>query len=302
MTKYFSILLLVLTTVGCLSYHQGAMPGEPADATYAAVAGARVRYVDSGGDLPAVVLLHGFASALETWTLVAERLEATHRVIALDLKGFGWTDRPRGDYSPAAQAELVFALLDQLGVRNASIVAHSWGSSVALQMALSHPQRVTQLALYDAWVYEEQVPTGFVWARAAGVGELIFGMFYKERPDDKIEGAFHNPDYVTQALVDDVTAALKRPGTTAAALAAVRGQRYREVQQQYGSIAQPVLLIWGEDDAVSTLDVAHRLHTQLPNAQLETFADCGHFPMIEAFEPSTRVLLDFLAPSREVAP
>ena len=91
---------------GCSSFHAGALPGEPQTALYAAVDGARLRYVDRGKG-PPVVLLHGFASSLETWDLLVPELEKTHRVIALDLKGFGWSDRPEGDYSPAAEARLV---------------------------------------------------------------------------------------------------------------------------------------------------------------------------------------------------
>ncbi len=182
-------LAVALLPLACApAFHSGPMPGEP-KASYANVAGARVRYQDEGQG-SAVVLLHGFASSLETWETVRPALLADHRVISLDLKGFGWTDRPPGDYSPRAQAELVFALLDARGVKRAALVAHSWGASVALQMALLRPERVERLALYDAWVYEEQLPTTFHWARAGGVGEALFGAFYAERSDEKISQAF----------------------------------------------------------------------------------------------------------------
>src|SRR5262249_10575477 len=108
--------LLVPFLAGCLSFHSGPMPGEPKTAKFAAVEGARVRYLDKGQG-PAVVLIHGFASSLETWDGIVPLLVKNHRVIALDLKGFGWTDRPEGDYSPAAQARIVLKLLDQLGVK-----------------------------------------------------------------------------------------------------------------------------------------------------------------------------------------
>ena len=90
---------------GCLSFHAGPLPGAPQNATYADVDGVRLRFHDKG-EGPAVVMLHGFASSLETWDTVAPKLEKTHRVLSLDLKGFGWSARPEGDYSPAAQAKL----------------------------------------------------------------------------------------------------------------------------------------------------------------------------------------------------
>jgi len=258
------------------------MPGEPKDATYAEIADTRVRYLDTKTDGPPVVLLHGFASAMDVWAGVVPLLAKHHRVVALDLKGFGWTERPPGDYSPSTQADMVFGLLDELGIERSAVVAHSWGSSVALAMATSRPDRVSR------------IPTVFVWARAPGIGELIFGLFYKERPEDKIVHAFHDPSIVTQPFVDEVEAALNRPGTTAAALAAVRGQRFETLQAKYPTILQPVLLLWGANDIVTTPDVAYRLRKELPNAELAMYEACGHFPMIEAYHASTRRLAEFL--------
>lgn len=310
MHRTITILTAAVTLLGgCVSFHQGPLPDEPADATFAQVENTHVRYTDSGGDGDVVVLIHGFAASLNTWDAVKVPLTEDFRVITLDLRGFGWSGRPPGsgeDYSPAAQARLVFGLLDELGVRRSAVVAHSWGSSVALQMALLQPDRVARIALYDAWVYEEQLPTAFRWARAPVVGEMIFGLFYRERQDDKMALAFYDDRYVTYELVRSVNEQMARPGTIGAALAAVRGQRYADVQDEYATIDQPVLLLWGEDDVVTTLDVAHRLHHQLPNSDLVTFGDCGHFPMIEAYHPSTDALAEFLHPQettdRETAP
>jgi len=279
---------------GCSpSFHKGPMPGEPPKATFAEIEGARVRYVDQG-EGPPVVLLHGFASALETWVTVAPTLVKSHRVISLDLKGFGWTDRPEGDYSPAAQARLVFGLLDARGVDAAAVVAHSWGSSVALAMALQRPQRVRRIALYDAWVFEEQLPSFFLWSRSSGVGEALFSLFYKERPDEKMAHAFFDQRYVSQGLIDEVDRALDRPGTVAAALAAVRGQDFSRMQTRYRTITQPTLLLWGREDEVTTLPFGERLSRELPGARLVVYPLCGHFPMIEAASASTAELATFL--------
>ena len=241
-----------------MAFHQGPIAGEPKDARFMQLDGARVRYTDEG-EGPPVVLIHGFASSLDAWATVTPRLVKNHRVIALDLKGFGWSDRPAGDYSPRAQAQLVLQLLDRLGVERTAVVAHSWGSSVALALALMVPDRVSRLALYDAWVYEEQLPTTFLWARADGMGEVLFGMFYTELPDEKVALAFHDERYVTEELVETVEDQIARPGTTAAALAAVRGQRYEQMQKRYRDIDQPVLLLWGREDRVTPLEYGERL-------------------------------------------
>jgi pimeloyl-ACP methyl ester carboxylesterase len=277
----------------CLTFQPGPLPGEPGDATFKRVEDTRVRYLDVG-EGPTVVLVHGFAASLDTWRPVIPALAKNHRVIALDLKGFGWSGRPQGDYSPAAQAKLVWSLLEELNVDKTALVAHSWGASVVLQMALSRPAAVERIALYDAWVYNEQLPSFFVWARAGGLGEVMFRLFYTERPEDKIALAFYDKDYVTQDLVEHTRRMQQRPGTMAAHLEAVRGQDYREVQKRYNTIDVPVLLLWGREDKVTTLTMGERLLKDLPRARLEVYPRCGHFPMIEAADASTRDLAGFL--------
>jgi pimeloyl-ACP methyl ester carboxylesterase len=283
------------------SFYDGIPPGGPKDAYYADIGGAHLRFVDEG-EGPAVVLIHGFASALDTWRGVMGELKKTHRVLALDLKGFGWSSRPDGDYSPQAEAQLVLALMDQRNIKNAAVVAHSWGSSVALAMAIAAPERVTKIALYDAWVYEEQLPTTFLWARANVIGEALFDLFYAERPDEKMARAFYDPNkYVTEKFLEDVERALDRPGTTAAALAAVRGQRFTDVQTQYHEVKQPVLLLWGREDEVTLLTFGDRLARDLPHARLVVYPHCGHMPMIEAAGASTDELEKFLDEGAERA-
>ncbi|MDB4943322.1 MAG: hydrolase, alpha/beta fold family [Labilithrix sp.] len=310
-----SIVAALLGSTGCMSFHKGALPDEPRTATFAEVDGAHVRFIDTGEPerelspaaaqagtepvaapaRPTVVLVHGFASSLDAWATVTPVLAKTYRVIAMDLKGFGWSDRPEGDYSPDAQAKLVLHLLEQRGVTRAMFVAHSWGSSVVLAAALRAPERVSKIALYDAWVYEEQLPTFFHWSRAAGVGEALFGLYYTQRSDERIALAFYDQKFVTEALVENVQGQIQRPGTVAAALAAVRGQDYEGAQERYHRIDKPVMLLWGREDLVTPVKYGERLVRDLPNAKLTVYPRCGHFPMIEAANASNRDLLAYLA-------
>lgn len=288
------LLLLALTASGCVHFHSGPMPGEPKDATFLSVEGARVRYVDVG-EGPTVVLLHGFASSIENWVTVMPKLVKQHRIIAIDMKGFGWTDRPVGDYSPKAQAQLLQAVLTERGVTGPiALVAHSYGSSVALAFALEYPRQVQRIALYDAWVYEEQLPSMFHMARAQGIGELLYGLFYSERYEERLTLGFYNPDFVTQQLVDDVEKAFERPGTRYGALEAVRGMRFDEMSDRYRTITAPTLLLWGREDIVTPVSIGEKLVRALPNAKLNVYPRCGHFPMIEAASESTRDLQAFL--------
>ena len=294
------LLFAALALAGCPSFHAGPLPGAPADATFVDVDGVHVHVRDVGAG-PAVVLVHGFGASIELWRRVQDALAVDHRVIALDLKGFGWTSRPPGDYAPPAQAALVWHVLDQLGVDDVDIVGHSWGASVSLAMALSQPARVRRLALYAAYVYEAQVPSFFRWARLDGVGEAMFTLWYRERAEDRTALAYHDARFITQARVDRIEADLRRPGAVAAALATVRGQRYADVEQRYAEIDKPTLLLWGDDDRVTPLRFGRRLARELPDARLEVYADCGHIPMVEAANQTTRDLIEFLAEERTAA-
>ena len=294
-----AILLLGVLLAGCPQFHAGALPGAPADATFVDVDGVHVRYRESGRG-PAVVLIHGFSASSDSWLPVIPALAANHRVIAIDLKGFGWTSRPDGDYSPAAEAKLVWAVLDKLLVADVAIVGHSWGSSVALEMAVAQPQRVRRVALYDAYVYDDQVPSFFRWAEKPGLGELLFGLYYSERMEDRVPLAYHDDRWVTQARVDHVDAELSKPGTTAAALAAARQHHFGKLHAALRSFTRPVLLLWGEDDQVTPLRFGQRLAAELADATLDVYPRCGHLPMVEANRASTRDLVAFLA--KDVAP
>lgn len=296
-----ALLLTTLLLSGCPQFHNGPVPGAPSGATFVdAGGGVKLRYADRG-EGPAVVLIHGYSSSLEIWDEVAPVLALGHRVIAFDLKGFGFSERPPGDYSPATQAAHVWRALDELGVADVAVVGHSWGASVALAMVLARPARVRRVALYSAYVFEDQVPGFLRWARVDGIGELLFGLFYRERIADRVALAYADDRYVTAERIDRVERELGRVGAVAAALATARGQRYADVERRYGSITQPTLLLWGADDAVTPIHFARRLQKTLPDARLVEIHDCGHLPMIEAYDQTTRALREFLDGDREAA-
>jgi pimeloyl-ACP methyl ester carboxylesterase len=242
------------------------------------------------------VLIHGFGSSLEIWHGVVPALQEDHRVIAVDLKGFGWSARPEGNYSPSEEARLVLGLMSKLGVEKADIVGHSWGASVSLAMALQAPERVGRLALYGAWVYEEQLPPFFLWARAWGVGEFLFGAFYGERLEEQVAHAYYDPRSIPQSRIDAIEKLFARPGTKAAALTAARDQRYDKVQKLYKTIQHPTLLLWGREDQIARLHFGERLRAEMPNATLNVYPRCGHIPMLEAAASTTKDLVAFLQP------
>ncbi|HTR55387.1 MAG TPA: TIGR04551 family protein [Kofleriaceae bacterium] len=286
----------------CASFHAAPLPGAPKDAAFVDVGGVHVHYREAGSG-PTVVLIHGYGASADAWAAVQPYVAAHHRVIAVDLAGFGWSSRPEdADYSPAGEARLVWGVLDRLGVADVAIVGHSWGSSVALAMAVQHPERTRRVALYDAYVYDEQVPSFFRWAELDGLGEALFALFYTERIEDRAPLAYYDERWVTEERVERVERDLDRPGTTAAALAVAREHHFGELHAQLRGFTKPVLLLWGENDQVTPVSYGQRLVNELSNAQLKTYPRCGHIPMVEAHVQSTRDLVEFLDETAPATP
>ena len=127
------------------------------------------------GQGPALLLIHGLGASTFTFRRILPDLARRFRVVAVDLKGFGFSERPAaGDYSLSAQAALVRQVMDQLGVEKASVLGHSMGGAVAMRLALAYPERVERLILASS---ASDVDLGRrVWG-AAVIGRMLPGAF-----------------------------------------------------------------------------------------------------------------------------
>src|SRR5215475_16152767 len=116
---------------------------------FADVDGVRIHYQERGAGAP-LVLLHGYTASTFAWKDVFEPLSQQFRVIAVDLKGFGFSGKPDGDYTRRAQGDLVIRLLDHLKIDQAILCGNSMGGEVSMNAALRHPDRVSALILVDS--------------------------------------------------------------------------------------------------------------------------------------------------------
>lgn len=114
-------------------------------------------FARSAGDGPPVVLVHGFPQTHVCWHRIASELAKTHQVVAMDLRGYGWSSVPREDYSKRAMGADVVEVMSELGHATFAFVGHDRGARVGYRLALDHPGRLTRLALLDI------MPTMHVW-------------------------------------------------------------------------------------------------------------------------------------------
>lgn len=230
-----------------------------------------------------LVLLHGFGSRLETWSVVHDALDNDRVVVSFDQKGFGHSERSGGAYGPKKHAEDVVAVLDALGIEEAVIAGHSYGGGVALRVAVTEPERVKGVVLVDAFALAEQVPSSFKVAQTPGVGEFIFSTLFTEMPGEKYLLAFHDGQrFATARVLDEVKALQSRDGSTYAELATVRGMDYADVEGRYAAAVKglPRAIVWGDKDKVTPLRQGKALAAAL-DAPLTVVPNCGHVPSWE---------------------
>lgn len=269
-----------------------ASPGDMRD-----VAGLRVHVRDSGPkDAPALVLLHGFASSLHTWEAWAKLLEADHRIVRLDLPGSGLTGLdPNGDYSQRRMIEIVLAVMDQLGLKRATIVGNSMGGRVAWAFAAEYPERVEKLVLIS--------PDGFASPgrdygqkfEAPAMLRIMTRVLPKVFVRPQLASAYGDPKRLTDATFGRYYDLMLAPGIRSAMITAMEQTVISDPRPALAGIRAPTLLLWGERDALIPFSNAADYLKALPNARLVSFPALGHVPFEEAPEESIEPLKTFLA-------
>jgi pimeloyl-ACP methyl ester carboxylesterase len=280
----------------------GELP-HPDASRFTVVDGVRLHYQEFGApDAPVLLLLHGYCSSNYTWKDVVEPLAAAgYRVIAPDLKGFGFSEKPADRrYHVQDHAQLVIGLLDRLGIETATFVGNSFGGAVALACALMWASRVTGLVLIDA-AYNDaplrQYPFS-LYARIARtwlVGEAAVPLLMATRQTSEtlLRGFFHDQQVVTPERITAYFRALRTVEGQRAALTTARQWDLNWIEQELSGITVPVLIIWGEYDRSIPVTLGVRLRARLPQAEFVVIPDCGHIPEEERPEETTALILDF---------
>lgn len=263
---------------------------------YVSAAGVRVHVVDSEPrQAPAVILLHGFGSSLQTFDAWAAGLAADHRVIRYDLPGFGLTGPdPTGDYSEARGLAVLAALMDELGIARATLVGHSMGGKLAWQFAAAHPDRVEKLVLISP---DGFASPGFAYGKAPSVPLMLKLLPYvlpKAMLRMNLAAAYADPARLTPALVDRYWDMVVAPGVREAILARTGQTVLQDPEARLRSIQAPTLILWGARDAMIPVANAADYGRDLPRSTLRLLPGLGHVPHEEAPDVSLAPVVAFL--------
>ncbi len=266
--------------------------------------GHRVTY-RVAGDGPVVVLVHGITGNCESWREVMPGLADRFTVIAPDLLGHGGSAKPRGDYSLGAYASGIRDLLVALGHERATVVGHSLGGGVAMQLAYQFPERCERLVLVSSGGLGREVHPLLRAATLPGselvlpplasapvldAGRTLSRMLGRVglRADTDVQemarglasladgGARHAFIHTLRSIVD--------PG----------GQRVSAMDRLYLASEMPSLIVWGERDRVIPPGHGLAARREMPGSRLETFPDAGHYPHLNDPRRFVKLLVDFI--------
>ncbi|HSH10967.1 MAG TPA: alpha/beta fold hydrolase [Ilumatobacter sp.] len=271
--------------------------------SHVVIHGHDVRY-RRGGDGEAVLLIHGLAGSSHTWKAVQPALVQTHDVIAPDLLGHGESAKPMGDYSLGAFASGLRDLLAVLDVPSATIVGHSFGGGVAMQLAYQHPELCDRLVLVASGGLGREVSWLLRLVTLPGaehVMPLIFPRVVAETGNEV--GRALSKIGVRSARLNEMWRSYSSLAGTADRKAFVRtirgviepgGQTVNATDRLYLAAHLPTLIVWGDRDDIIPVAHGHAAHEAIPGSRLEILDGIGHFPHAEAPERFVEVLTDFL--------
>lgn len=271
-------------------------PESPEIANSIVAGGLRTNYHDLGRGFP-VLMIHGSGpgvSAYANWRLVMPVLAQSRRVVAPDMAGFGFTDRPAGAvYSMDNWVAQAIGLIDALDMPQVDLVGNSFGGALSLALAIRHPQRVRRLVLMGA--------AGISFPLTPAL-DAVWGY------DPSFENMRKVMDWFAfdRDLVSDELARLRyeasiRPGfqESYAAMFPAPRQRWIEAlasrEEDIRQLPHETLVIHGREDQVLPLSNSITLSQWIPRSQLHVFGRCGHWTQIEHAARFAQLVGDFLA-------
>ena len=264
-------------------------------------------YIDTAGDKPVLLILHGYPTSSYDYWRALPILSEHYRVIVHDHLGFGFSDKPTEySYSLVDQADRAIALWQSLGVTEADLLGHDYGTSVATELLArrelgSEPVRFRSLTLCNGSMHIELAKLRVMQRllKAPGLGSLVARLANRRIFHRNIRRIFADASFLDDAELDAMWGQLVGGGGRDVLPTITRyiDERYRLWHRWIGALRDtelPVHIIWAREDPVAVEKMAHVLHDEIRNSDLQLLDGVGHFPMIEAAERWTDAVVSAL--------
>lgn len=264
-------------------------------------------------EAPPVVLIHGLGATKASWLTIVSQLAQRYRVIAIDLPGFGASSKPLGSYTAKWFASHVVGLLDSLGHERALVAGNSMGGRVAMEMAMSHSDRVDGIACLCPAAPFTHRPALIVARLLRPELSLLAGRLPRKRVKEGLMQLFADSSCLDgswyEAAIDDFLDVWKSPRARIAFAKSLRNIYLDEPEGEKGfwtrlaRMETPALYIYGRRDVLITHHFGSKIRKTLPDATVHVWEDCGHVPQIEFPDRTARAMIDFYSrsASRRVA-
>jgi pimeloyl-ACP methyl ester carboxylesterase len=260
--------------------------------SYVDVRGARVRVHGSGDPAhPPVLLLHGIGRSLEDWEPQHERFAGDHRVISVDMPGFGLSERLPGPTKLRSLAEGVLGTLDALGEhRPVHVMGNSLGGAVAMRLSTLAPDRVATLTLVNSAGFGKEVTVVLRLLGIPGLGRRLLAAADRSAIRRSEQALYFDGAFVTEERIDHAVRVAQQPGAAAVFLETTRALgTFRGVSAGWRSALladvaahpKPTLVVWGDRDLILPAHHLRAARIALPHALSHVFADTGHMPQVE---------------------
>jgi pimeloyl-ACP methyl ester carboxylesterase len=263
----------------------------------------RWRSRETEGSGETVVFVHGVFASSATWRNVLASASAGRPAIAVDLPGFGRSDRPWPfDYTVGGLARALLDYLDVRGISRAALIGNSLGGSVAMLLATEHPDRVSALVLVAPAAPDTPIAWPIRVLRAPVLGEIAMALVNRPFVAYGLRHRIYaRAERVTEQAIEDAWFPLTVPGTRRAALAAIRSDRrpYAGLEER---IRVPTLIVWGSEDRLIPPREGERLRSRIVGSRLVVLTEAGHLPQREVPEAFSRVVAEFLGADPVRAP
>ncbi len=264
--------------------------------------GISIHYEEQGQGRP-FILVHGYGASTYSWRHVSSYFSKSYKVIAIDLKGFGLSDRPMDDdYSVLEQSRIISAFIRVNHLQDVILAGHSLGGAVSLLAYLMQSDQdihISKLILLDTASYQQDLPFFISILRVPIINELSLYLTsgnFKSRMI--LKKAFFDRSKITEEMVATYGAYLTLPGSSHALIQTAKQMlpsNLEEISGRYKSIDIPVLLIWGEKDEIIPLGVGRKLAGNIPNSKLIVIPNCGHVPQEECPNQAIEAIESFLS-------
>jgi pimeloyl-ACP methyl ester carboxylesterase len=265
------------------------------------VDGATIHFQEFGNPAhPTMILVHGYTASTYVWNAVAPMFaDRGFHVFALDLIGFGYSDKPAWfDYTIQSQARMIARFMNVLGIGQATLVGSSYGGAVSSVVTLDYPERVKKLVLVSAVINDRQKEHPLMkLGSIPAIGEALtpFLMDSKILIKTRMKQTFspENQHLVTDERINSVHRPLCAADGHNSVLQSARNWDANRIEKDAHLIEQPTLLIWGEDDTVIPIGNGYKLHKSILNSRFVVFRKCGHLPSEEAPNNFVEIVSEF---------